>query len=592
MNLNEKDNDNENEQKEENSDIIQIPINLKEENYIIKIYKSKDNSKIIFKAELKNIQTFYFYEKFDLKDFHHQNNQFIQIKNIEDAFNILKGIVKTNSTKLEQDSIKMNVLFFNESKTIATFCLRKKSFSQNRFNLLLIEQIQNNKSKIKSLKKQAIKFDKTVKNQNDLINELKNKIDMINNNINNNIITSLININTNITNSIQNQENKNEEKTTKNNLNINKNINIKNKINSNEKEIIENDNAQIDLNEKKDKNNFENKENNGETIYKFSILLNILIFILIAYLFFYFLQLKYELNSEKKLEEKLRNKMSILDFFDNLSDEEINYIELNIDKLKLKEEDNIKIKNKSFNINAGVKQDEHKINNPKTTISKYQKDIINKNETNNTNNTANNNEIDEVNNITKEKINDIDYSKESKIENNNCIDFFKNIFNEYIEFDIKNDQDLPENEEPLQFFKNKIKEKIKYKIKDIIFVLKFKSNSEEYNDFRDCSGISQNLIFIKTKGGKTIGLFTKNIIDILNCIKMNIFENNDMNFMGYIIDSQNIEEIYPTDFFNVYNSFISIFQKIALFLDNQENDNANEDGIIKEIEIYQVIYTI
>ena len=72
--MNIKDNTDENEHKEEsNSDIIQISLNLEEENYIIKIYSSKDSSTMVFKLEQENIQTFYFYEKFDLHDFKEKN---------------------------------------------------------------------------------------------------------------------------------------------------------------------------------------------------------------------------------------------------------------------------------------------------------------------------------------------------------------------------------------------------------------------------------------------------------------------------------------------------------------------------------------
>ena len=56
-------------EKKETIDIIKISLNIDEDKYVINIYSSKDQSTIIFKIEQEKIQTFYFYEKFDLRDF-------------------------------------------------------------------------------------------------------------------------------------------------------------------------------------------------------------------------------------------------------------------------------------------------------------------------------------------------------------------------------------------------------------------------------------------------------------------------------------------------------------------------------------------
>ena len=585
MIFNENENDNDNAQKdEENPDMIKISQNIEEVKYIIKIYKSKDHSTIVFKAEQENIQTFYFYEKFDLMDFKQKNKDFVQFENIDDAFNTLKIIIEASSTKIEKKSLIMNISFINDSKIVTLFSLRKKIVSQNRLNPLLVEQIQNNKSKIKALKKQVIKLDKSTKNQNELINNLNNKIDDIKNKIND-IISSINNINEAVSNSIKNEENSNEEKTNKIS-NINKKMNNYIKNNSNEKKEKVSENNAIDLNEKENNSLNENKKKEGGVMYNIPLILNIFIFIFIAYLYLYFYELKKELNFEKNKKEKIRNKYSILDFADDLTDDEIKYIELNIDKLN-EEEKNIK-KKQSYNLINNLKKNKRKKN--KGNISKKQK--INKND-----NIPNSKEINQNIDILKEKNNEMELSKEIKNEKNNKNknkNNNKKINKEDIKINIANENYLLENEKLSKYFKNRIKQKTKYKIKDIKFVLKYKSNSKENNNFyRDCRGISQNLILIKTNEGKKIGLFSKNIIDIIKNIKSTNFEINDNDFIGYIVDSQNIDEIYFQDFFDVYNSFISIFKDISNFLNN-ENDNyvKNNIGKINTIEIYQIKYII
>ena len=585
MIFNENENDNDNAQKdEENPDMIKISQNIEEVKYIIKIYKSKDHSTIVFKAEQENIQTFYFYEKFDLMDFKQKNKDFVQFENIDAAFNTLKIIIEASSTKIEKKSLIMNISFINDSKIVALFSLRKKIVSQNRLNPLLVEQIQNNKSKIKALKKQVIKLDKSTKNQNELINNLNNKIDDIKNKIND-IISSINNINEAVSNSIKNEENSNEEKTNKIS-NINKKMNNYIKNNSNEKKEKVSENNAIDLNEKENNSLNENKKKEGGIMYNIPLILNIFIFIFIAYLYLYFYELKKELNFEKNKKEKIRNKYSILDFADDLTDDEIKYIELNIDKLN-EEEKNIK-KKQSYNLINNLKKNKRKKN--KGNISKKQK--INKND-----NIPNSKEINQNIDILKEKNNEMELSKEIKNEKNNKNknkNNNKKINKEDIKINIANENYLLENEKLSKYFKNRIKQKTKYKIKDIKFVLKYKSNSKENNNFyRDCRGISQNLILIKTNEGKKIGLFSKNIIDIIKNIKSTNFEINDNDFIGYIVDSQNIEEIFFQDFFDVYNSFISIFKDISNFMNN-ENDNyaKNNIGKINTIEIYQIKYII
>jgi hypothetical protein len=54
---------------EESSNIIKKNLALNEDEYTIKIYSSKDSISIVFKLVPDKLQTYYFYEKFDLRDF-------------------------------------------------------------------------------------------------------------------------------------------------------------------------------------------------------------------------------------------------------------------------------------------------------------------------------------------------------------------------------------------------------------------------------------------------------------------------------------------------------------------------------------------
>ena len=71
---------------------IKIPLYYKDEKYLISIYPSKDNINIIFKLEKDKIQTYYFFEKFDLRDFKQKSKIFLTDKNISDVFIKLKDI--------------------------------------------------------------------------------------------------------------------------------------------------------------------------------------------------------------------------------------------------------------------------------------------------------------------------------------------------------------------------------------------------------------------------------------------------------------------------------------------------------------------
>ena len=81
-----RENDNDSKEIEITKDNIKIPLYYKDEKYTINIYPSKDNINIIFKLQKNNIFTYYFFEKFDLRDFNQKSKLFIDIINIHDIF--------------------------------------------------------------------------------------------------------------------------------------------------------------------------------------------------------------------------------------------------------------------------------------------------------------------------------------------------------------------------------------------------------------------------------------------------------------------------------------------------------------------------
>ena len=185
-------------------------------------------------------------------------------------------------------------------------------------------------------------------------------------------------------------------------------------------------------------------------------------------------------------------------------------------------------------------------------------------------------------------------NKEYKNKKNESKDGVKNKEN-------KNEKFILEKEDEINYFKNIIKQRAKYKVKEVNLILKYKSDDLSYNNFfNNCKSISENLVLIKNQEGKKIGIISKNIIGILNNILNNknlTYVNN--NFLGYIFNQGNIEELNFKEFFGVYEAFISIFKEMFNFLNKEKQFNegqylANLDfvnfknyiGVIEKIEIY------
>ena len=567
------------------NNIIQKSYNINEDLYIINIYCSKDNSKIIFKVEQERIQTFYFYEKYDLKDFKQKYKQFISKDNIKNVFTFLKQIIERNSTKLEKNNLKMNIIIYNKSEEILSFSLRKKIVSQKRLNSLLIEQIENNKTKIKVIKKQSLQYDKSIKSQNDNIDNTNNRIEKINNNMQN-IIEDIKNINCNINNlnelkkkiilNEENAKNNDNRKINKNN-NIIKNINLIDKTEDNN-----NNNCNYNSNIYKDKITKIEKRN------RIFFFWNTIIMTFIFYLFYNCNQINNNIIIEKKYSQKLNKKLKILNNLDNLSGQILSSFEVKMKKII-----------REVNNNNFYKNRNNKPNNIINYIKEqYKNDNTKKN--NQKNNRNKNKEIKDNNFIYEDIDNQIKKgeNKNKKIDNIIEIENNKKVITQKEKY-------ILNNIEEINYLKKKIKDKIKYKIKDINFILKYKSDDLEYTDFyNNCKEVTQNLILIKYNEGKKVGIISNNIIDILNKIIINDYskvdDNDDKNFIGYIFTPDNIDELNFKEFFNVYKVFISIYKEIYYFLiknnhfnqsfNNKLNLEKNSDfiGKIDKIEIYQI----
>ena len=177
-------------------DIVQFCINIDDENYLIKIYPSKDNITIIFKIEKEKIKTYYYYEKFDLRDFKLKNRIFINDENIKEVFITLKDIIDKSSKTLVKNLYKAIIKFSKENEFVIDFSLRKKIVSQNRLNQILINQIEDNNNGNDFLTKHMEKLDTTIEKQKNIIENINNNIININNNLKNlkSDIKSIINL--------------------------------------------------------------------------------------------------------------------------------------------------------------------------------------------------------------------------------------------------------------------------------------------------------------------------------------------------------------------------------------------------------------
>ena len=222
------------------------------------------------------------------------------------------------------------------------FLLKKIMVPQNQLNPLLFKQVQENKSKLKLLKKQITKLNKAIQKKTDIINDFNHNIDSINkiiNNINN------ANLNSNINKKKEKEKEKKEEK--KNSNNIKEIKSPKENPSKQETESIEKryiSNSRKRKNKKQNKkiklaqmnnnlnNNapdvtnifcFENVEILGnKKIFEFLVLFNIITIVVILCLLGSIYSIKSDLDYEKLIEDNFLNKLAYLNIGNEYYDDE------------------------------------------------------------------------------------------------------------------------------------------------------------------------------------------------------------------------------------------------------------------------------
>ena len=301
---------NEEKSKDEEDDIIEVSQKTDETTYFLKIYYSKDKQSIIFKVEQENIQTYYYYEKYQLSDLKKGNNKFNTMNTLTEVYQNIKLISDKSTSKFEiESSNKIKISFLDKSQTLLDFTLRKKVISQNRLNSIIIRQLEENKTKIKSIKKNTNKIEKNINEQNESINDINTKMETISEKLEN-IIKEI----DHIKNTVKNISTINHNKQDKCNDKNNKNKNSKESHDDKHKNTTETIN---------------NKKGNKSCckIYEFIFMLNLTIIILIAYIFFKLKAIDEKGDIEKQKLNSLKDKYSFLNYLYGMTDQELLYIQ-------------------------------------------------------------------------------------------------------------------------------------------------------------------------------------------------------------------------------------------------------------------------
>ena len=545
------DNDNELKQKiEESKDLLKLPLDLSDKQYLLKIFPSKDNIFLIFKLEKEKTQTFYYYAKFDLKYFKQINKRFTNDNNIYNVFIHLKFMIKDYAYTLEKNKMIMNILFQKNNSSFS-FSLRKKIVSQNRMNFELVGEIQENKAKIKLLKKQIAKLDKTIQNKNNIIDSINNSISQIK--------TAVDNINLN-----QNNIENNDSDTKKNN-NVKKisfpskknreDINIvknSNNVSQKENEILKRNltlmknyqKSELELegkryisNNKKKKNKNQIKkmknlfkkeevpnheEDDSDTIFCFDnvdvfqnkkiyetlIIFNIITVFIIIYLICCIHSLRSNMSSDQFREQELIKKFEFLSLLSDYQDNDMDGIRENIVDFQLKNDYNSHTNNK-------------RIHSERTKNIEYQENIL----------------------LTEEK--------------------------------------------EKRYLKKHIKRKMPYRVKDVQLQLKYSSFQARkykniYSIFRD---ISENLILFKTKKGKKFGIFCKNLFNFEQFVNLN------NKYSGYVYnDNGEIKEYNLPHFFEKNGKYIQSIYNFLININSNGNNRYNNTSqkLLGNVDIFEI----
>ena len=553
----------ENNSTQESKDLLKLLIELDNIKFLLKIFPSKDNISLIFKLEKENIQTYYYYAKYDLEDFKSLNKKFSQEINIKSVYYRMKDILINQTCKLEKKGLKYEVFFLKKNKEkTASFILKKKIVSQERLNDLLFIQIQEDKAKIKILKKQIVKLDKTIQNKNDIINNFNNEFINLSEAVSN-LNTKVLEAESNskITQITPSKENDDEIKKT---YPINKEENEllkKNLTLTQEKKQIETQESTVgtrymsnnrkkknkpkkikngpNQNSKEDNKNKNSNGNNEDTLfcldneiyknkkaYESLILFNFISILIVMYLLCSIYALKSNLTFEKIKDQELMKKVTLLSLLDDGSDDDLGGIRENIVDFNLKNDESDNVDNSGGNKN-----------NEKTLRIKYIK---------------------------------------TKLRENKEISLLK-------------------DEKDKRFFKKDIRKKIHKRVRDVKFELKYNSLEEYkyhnfYNNYRDMQEI---LLLLTNKNGKKFGIFSNNII----YYQQNP-ENKDYSYSGYIYKAERYYDMNLKEFMNSYGTYI---QNILDYLKNEHlrvkkrassSNFASKQllGDVDMFEIYEVKY--
>jgi hypothetical protein len=339
MNLEE--NNNEENDIEESKDLLKVCISNDDDKYLLKIFLSKKNESIIFLLEKEKIKTYYYYGKFDFNKLKQINKIFNSDNNIINAFLRIKDIINRCSCLIEKKSNLIKIFFMrNSQESFLYFKVRKKIVAQNRLNSQIVEEIEDNKAKIKKLKKQLAKLDKTIQNKNNLIDKINNNIIKITNILNN--------INIKVQNNYNNNDKSQKEFNDKIEMTKKELINSSNfldaKLLKDEKEKKANKyNINVNKIQRKSETNQKDKKNDeilkNKKIYETLITYNCISIVIIIYLLYLLKNLKSNLNYEGMKENDLMKKILFLKSIDD-SFVEIGGIKDNIIDFQLKNNPN------------------------------------------------------------------------------------------------------------------------------------------------------------------------------------------------------------------------------------------------------------
>jgi hypothetical protein len=322
-------------------DILQFNINIDDEIYLIKIYPSKDNITIIFKIEKEKIKTYYYYEKFDLRDFKQKNKIFINDENIKEVFITLKNIIDKSSKTLVTNLYKSVIKFSKENEFVIDFTLRKKIISQNRLNPILINQIEDTNNGIDLLTKHMAKINTNIEKQKNIIEGIKSNIVNINNNLKN--LKSDIQSIFDLTKKMSKRNDKN---------NINKNE-FK-KLNNNQENK---DNEETFL-------CFENLKLNRNGILLLLFLFNIITLLVASNILTSINKMKCQLGVEKINEKEFNKKLKIMNVLNEFSMGSFDIIKTKIKKrLNIKDKINGNNKRKMYEKNDNLLLEKNNKNN-------------------------------------------------------------------------------------------------------------------------------------------------------------------------------------------------------------------------------------